>query len=94
MSYSGKDVAVKIVASGAIVLLGVLVVYMVGVWPLSQESDIVQRRAQTEVYRNRSCIVTRITISEKGNRDQFYVIEGGTEHGRLQNPKCLIEVIR
>ena len=52
---------------------------------------------QAELYRSRSCIVTRITILEPSPiRDavtEFLVVEGGTEHGRLQHPKCVVKVL-
>ena len=52
---------------------------------------------QAELYRSRSCIVTRITVLEPSPiRDavtEFLVVEGGTEHGRLQHPKCVVKVL-
>ena len=52
---------------------------------------------QAELYRSKSCIVTRITVLEPSPiRDavtEFLVVEGGTEHGRLQHPKCVVKVL-
>ncbi len=74
--------------------LAAVVVIVVLLSAFDKNDPVDRRIRQAEMYRSRSCIVTRVTIFENGNREQFYVIEGGTEHGRLQPPKCTIEVIR
>jgi len=64
---------------------------------LQQTAPPVRIMNQAELYRSRSCIVTRITILEPSPiRDavtEFLVVEGGTEHGRLQHPKCVVKVL-
>jgi hypothetical protein len=87
------------VVVGVITLLFLVGAVYVRSQQLQRSKPVARQMFEAELYRTRTCIVTRITVLEPSPiRDavtEFYVVEGGADpmNGRTQSPKCYIRVI-
>ena len=64
---------------------------------MQKPGPMIRKIGQATLYRTRTCIVTRITVLEpspiRPAVTEFYVIEGGSLNGRVEFPKCRVELI-
>ena len=80
---------------GMLIVVLVALVFLLGIASVvqrasdpSSDSNIVRTIQQAELYRHKTCTVTRLLVRDSLGATVLYLVEGAVKNGRSDYPKC------